>query len=324
MMSATSVCKRLAAGAGRRCRAPPSVASPLVQCGLDARSSSSRPGAVPPSARRYVRSSSAAAPAVVTGAVAPSARLRPFHSPDIFFPTGSCNSNGNRGGRGQSSLMFSTTAADVDATGSSSSSDDTGAPESGAAAAGGGQGGAESKENAGAKEGETPAPPLLEENPLDGLVADDGDPGPPPPLDPSIVTEPSEKVLEVMAGIDSLNFAETAMLIDLFKNKLGLEEVPTLNYGGSDGGGESGGGGGGGAPAAAAEKTIFNIKVTGFGDKAKIKVIKEVRAITGLGLREAKEMVESLPQVVKEDLKEDEAEALKVKLEAAGATVELE
>lgn len=56
------------------------------------------------------------------------------------------------------------------------------------------------------------------------------------------------------------------------QNKLGLDEVPTLSYGGADGGGDSGGGGGGDAPAAAAAKTIFKLKVTGFGDKAKIKV----------------------------------------------------
>lgn len=56
------------------------------------------------------------------------------------------------------------------------------------------------------------------------------------------------------------------------QNKLGLEEVPTLSYGGSDGGGGDSGGDGGAAPAAAADKTIFKVKVTGFGDKAKIKV----------------------------------------------------
>lgn len=55
------------------------------------------------------------------------------------------------------------------------------------------------------------------------------------------------------------------------QNKLGLEELPTLSFGGADGGGESGGGDGD-APAAAAAKTIFKVKVTGFGDKAKIKV----------------------------------------------------
>jgi len=79
----------------------------------------------------------------------------------------------------------------------------------------------------------------------------------------------------------------------------------------------------GGAPAAAAEeKTTFNVVLTGFGEK-KIQVIKEVRALTGLGLKEAKDLVESVPKPVKEGLSKDEAEAAKKQLEAAGATVEL-
>ena len=61
------------------------------------------------------------------------------------------------------------------------------------------------------------------------------------------------------------------------QNKLGLDEVPTLNYGGSDGGGGDSGGEEGDAPAAAADKTIFKLKVTGFGDKAKIKVCDSCR-----------------------------------------------
>lgn len=78
-----------------------------------------------------------------------------------------------------------------------------------------------------------------------------------------------------------------------------------------------------GAPAAAAEeKTTFNVVLTGFGEK-KIQVIKEVRALTGLGLKEAKDLVESVPKPVKEGLSKDEAEAAKKQLEAAGATVEL-
>ena len=77
------------------------------------------------------------------------------------------------------------------------------------------------------------------------------------------------------------------------------------------------------APAAAAEeKTTFNVVLTGFGDK-KIQVIKEVRALTGLGLKEAKDLVEGVPKPVKEGLGKDEAEAAKKQLEAAGATVEL-
>ena len=77
------------------------------------------------------------------------------------------------------------------------------------------------------------------------------------------------------------------------------------------------------APAEAAEeKTTFNVVLTAFGDK-KIQVIKEVRALTGLGLKEAKDLVESVPKPVKEGLSKDDAEAAKKQLEAAGATVEL-
>ena len=77
-----------------------------------------------------------------------------------------------------------------------------------------------------------------------------------------------------------------------------------------------------GGGAAAAEKDSFNVELTSFGDK-KINVIKEVRAITGLGLKEAKDLVEGAPNTIKEDLTKDEAEKIKTKLEEAGATVEL-
>ena len=79
---------------------------------------------------------------------------------------------------------------------------------------------------------------------------------------------------------------------------------------------------GGGAAAAAEEKDEFDVVLTSFGDK-KINVIKEVRAITGLGLKEAKELVEGAPKPVKEGAPKAEAEEIKEKLEAAGASVEL-
>ena len=79
-----------------------------------------------------------------------------------------------------------------------------------------------------------------------------------------------------------------------------------------------GGGGGGGAEA----KTDFDVVMTSFGGN-KISVIKEVRGITGLGLKEAKELVEAAPKAVKEGVPEAEANEIKEKLEAAGATVEL-
>jgi large subunit ribosomal protein L7/L12 len=71
-----------------------------------------------------------------------------------------------------------------------------------------------------------------------------------------------------------------------------------------------------------AEKTSFNVVLKEFGDK-KIQVIKEVKDITGLGLKEAKDLIDNLPKAIKEGLSKDDAEALKKRLEAAGAVVEL-
>ncbi len=81
-------------------------------------------------------------------------------------------------------------------------------------------------------------------------------------------------------------------------------------------------GGAGGGEAAAQEQTEFDAVLTGFGDK-KIGVIKEVRALTGLGLKEAKDLVESVPSKVKEGVSKEEAEEVKKKLEEAGASVEI-
>ncbi len=83
-----------------------------------------------------------------------------------------------------------------------------------------------------------------------------------------------------------------------------------------------GGAAGGDAAAAAEEKTEFDVILASVGDK-KINVIKEVRAITGLGLKEAKDLVEGAPKPVKEGASKDEAEEIKGKLEGVGATVEL-
>jgi len=80
--------------------------------------------------------------------------------------------------------------------------------------------------------------------------------------------------------------------------------------------------GGGGTEAAAEEKTEFDVILTTFGEK-KINVIKEVRSITGLGLKEAKEAVESAPKAIKEGVSKEEAEEVKKKLEEAGASAEI-
>ena len=81
-------------------------------------------------------------------------------------------------------------------------------------------------------------------------------------------------------------------------------------------------GGGGGGEAAAEEKTAFDVVLTGAGQQ-KIQVIKVVRAITGLGLKEAKDLVDSAPKPVKEGATQEEADQIKAQLEEAGATVEL-
>ena len=83
-----------------------------------------------------------------------------------------------------------------------------------------------------------------------------------------------------------------------------------------------GGGGGGGAAEPAEEKSTFDVVLKSSGDK-KIQVIKVVRAATGLGLKEAKDLVEAAPKVVKEALQKDDAEKLKKELEEAGATVKI-
>lgn len=80
---------------------------------------------------------------------------------------------------------------------------------------------------------------------------------------------------------------------------------------------------GGAASAAAEEASEFNVELTSIDDKKKIAIIKEVRAATGLGLKEAKELVESSPKIVKESMAKDAAEELKKKLEAAGAVITL-
>jgi len=91
-------------------------------------------------------------------------------------------------------------------------------------------------------------------------------------------------------------------------------------------GGAPAGGGGAAAPVDAepvVEQTAFTVRLEKYDAASKIKLIKEVRAVTGLGLKEAKEMVEGVPKVVKEGLKKEDAEALKAKLVAAGGAVEI-
>ena len=120
-----------------------------------------------------------------------------------------------------------------------------------------------------------------------------------------------EKISE---DLSNLTVIEAAELSTMLEEKWGVSAAAPVAVSATAPGVEGGG--------AAAEQDSFNVELTSFGDK-KINVIKEVRAITGLGLKEAKDLVEGAPNTIKEDLTKDEAEKIKTKLEEAGATVEL-
>ena len=120
-----------------------------------------------------------------------------------------------------------------------------------------------------------------------------------------------EKIAE---DLSSLTVMEAAELSKMLEEKWGVSAAAPVAVAAA--------GGGGGEAAAAEEKDSFDVVMTGFGDK-KINVIKEVRGITGLGLKEAKDLVEGVPGTIKEGCTKDEAEEIKGKLEEAGATIEL-
>ena len=122
---------------------------------------------------------------------------------------------------------------------------------------------------------------------------------------------------EILEAIGNKTVFELADLIEAFKSKFNvtIAAAPV-------GGGAPAGGAGGGAAAAAEEQTEFTVNLREAGAK-KIQVIKVVREITGLGLKEAKDMVDGAPQTVKAGASKDEAASIKAKLEEQGATVEV-
>lgn len=150
---------------------------------------------------------------------------------------------------------------------------------------------------------------------------------------PQLLTASSSpKVEKVFQKILQLDLFEVHMLTELVNEKMGMKPLTDAQRAAMAAGGIGRGAGGGskGSGAEAAEaaaeeekKTVFDLKLTGFDAKAKIKVIKEIRAITGLGLKEAKDLVEGVPKTVKKDIKMEEAENIKAILEAVGATVEI-
>jgi len=118
----------------------------------------------------------------------------------------------------------------------------------------------------------------------------------------------NEQLVEHISGMSVL---EVANLVKELEEKFGVSAAPVAVAGGAGAGAE-----------AAAEQTEFTVVLTDVGAK-KINVIKEIRAITGLGLKEAKALVEGTPKPVKEAIEKDGAEEIKKKLEAAGAKAEL-
>ncbi|MBE6710022.1 MAG: 50S ribosomal protein L7/L12 [Clostridia bacterium] len=122
----------------------------------------------------------------------------------------------------------------------------------------------------------------------------------------------SEKSLQILESIKSLTILELADLVKAVEEEFGVSAAAPVAVAGAAGA----------AAPAAEEKTEFDVVLKSFGAK-KLDVIKVVRELTGLGLKEAKEMVEGAPKTVKEGASKEDAEAIKAKLTAAGAEVEI-
>jgi large subunit ribosomal protein L7/L12 len=120
---------------------------------------------------------------------------------------------------------------------------------------------------------------------------------------------------KIVDDLSSLTVLEAAELAKMLEEKWGVSAAAAVAVAAAPAGG-------GAAAAPVEEKTEFSVELTAAGDK-KIEVIKEVRAITALGLKEAKDLVEGAPKMVKEGVGKDEAEKIKKQLEAAGAKVTL-
>ena len=125
------------------------------------------------------------------------------------------------------------------------------------------------------------------------------------------------KLEKIVEDLSNLTVLEAAELSKLLEEKWGVSAAAPVAVAAV-----AGAGGGAAAAAPAEEQTEFTVILANAGDK-KINVIKEVRAITGLGLKEAKDLVEGAPKEVKADVSKDEAEKIKKQLEDAGAKVEL-
>ena len=128
------------------------------------------------------------------------------------------------------------------------------------------------------------------------------------------VVELEAELQEIADKLDSLTLLQASKLVSHLEDKWGVSAAAPVAVAAAP----AGGGGDGGAE----EKTSFDVVLESAGEK-KIQVIKEVRAITGLGLKEAKELVDGAPKAVKEGCSKEEAEEIQGKIEAAGGTVKL-
>src|SRR5467141_4144869 len=131
-----------------------------------------------------------------------------------------------------------------------------------------------------------------------------------------MTTQTSLSLDDLLEAIGNLSVVALSQLIEKFKDKFGVTIAAPAAAA------PAAGGAGGAAAAAAEEKTEFTVILKAGGEK-KIQVIKEIRAITSLGLKEAKDLVEGAPGTVKEGVSKQEAEEIKKKLETQGAVVEL-
>jgi len=130
--------------------------------------------------------------------------------------------------------------------------------------------------------------------------------------------EVSEQMDEFISYIENLSVLDLSKLVKALEERLGVSAAAPMAVAAAAGSGAAGDGG----EAEAEEKTEFDVVLVSIGEK-KIAVIKEVRAITGLGLKDAKALVDGAPNAIKEGVSKEEAEEVKTKLEGAGATVEL-
>jgi large subunit ribosomal protein L7/L12 len=128
----------------------------------------------------------------------------------------------------------------------------------------------------------------------------------------------SQKTEEILASIESMTVAELSALVTALKDKFGITGAAFMPAAAAAPGA---------APAAAAakeeEQTEFTVTLISVGEGKKIPVLKELRALTNLGLKEAKDMIEKTPSIVKEGVNKEEAEKIRTKLEEVGAKVEV-